>query len=540
MESHDSRSELEELRFRLEEAEETLRSIRHGEVDALIVDDDGGERVYTLQGADYPYRIMIESMQQGAVSLSSDGTILYSNPCFSEMMLLNAEKLLGVSIFSCFPPPMHQRIRDMLTKGCFEKSQGEFQLLTAAQTLLPIFVALAPTTLQKSISVCMVVTDLTEQKQHESLMETSRRKDEFLAMLAHELRNPLAPIQNAVSILGLEGVSNSAVTKSREIIQRQLNQLTHLVDDLLDVSRITLGKVNLEKKRVSLASIILRAVETTRPAFDLRHHDLRISLPPADAEIEADPIRMSQVFGNLLLNAAKYTSEGGQISLTSTREGSWTVVRIKDSGVGMPPDLLSRVFDLFIQGDRSLARSEGGLGIGLTLVQRLIALHDGTVEAFSEGVGKGSEFVIRIPVATELRNASTSPTEDITRFQGDNMSRRILIVEDNKDGADSLAVLLRMSGHQVEIAYDGRDAVELAHAFAPQFVLLDIGLPGMSGYEIARMFKQLPRFTSVVLIAMTGYGSEEDRRRTSEAGFHHHLVKPLNPAHLENLLRQRP
>ncbi len=259
---------------------------------------------------------------------------------------------------------------------------------------MPVFVALAPLPLTDAVAICMVVTDLTDSKKHQDLLETNRRKDEFLAMLAHELRNPLAPIQNAVAILQHLGRADDQLTYARDIIGRQVHHLSRLVDDLLDVSRITLGKVTLKKAPVEVVTVMARAVETSRPAIDVRGHELTLSLPPKSVQVEGDPTRLAQVIGNLLTNAAKYTEEGGEIFLSAERDGAEVVIRVRDTGMGIPADLLPRVFDLFTQGDRSLARSEGGLGIGLTLVRRLVEMHGGTVDASSDGPGKGSEFSV--------------------------------------------------------------------------------------------------------------------------------------------------
>jgi len=527
------KSEVHELRRRLEEAEETLRAIRSGEVDALVVEGTHGEQIFTLQGADHPYRALIEAMQQGAMSLSDDGTVLYCNRCLSQMIGMSHEKVIGITVTELVPAVYRSRFEVLLKQARTGKSQGELEFKTIGDALLPVFVSLAPLPLSGVDALCMVVTDLTEQKKHQNLQETSRRKDEFLAMLAHELRNPLAPIQNAVVILKHIGLADDNLTFARDIIERQVHQLSRLVDDLLDVSRITLGKIKLERQTVELGTMIASAVETSRPAVDSRRQRLTLSLPPKGVRVQVDPTRLIQVIANLLTNAAKYTDEGGDIFLSTEQSKGRVRIRVRDTGIGISAELLPRVFDLFIQGDRSLARSEGGLGIGLTLVRRLVEMQDGTVEASSEGHGKGSEFVVSLPLIPE--EALHMVKEPIKPENRNGSPRMVLIVEDNKDGADTLAMLFKMMGHQVRVAYTGADGLRAAETQLPNVVLLDIGLPGMNGYEVAKRLKDLPNSEGTMLIAMTGYGQDEDRQRSREAGFDYHLVKPVDPAQLKRL-----
>jgi PAS domain S-box-containing protein len=527
-------NEVSELRDRLHDVEETLRAIRSGEVDALVVHGPEGDRVFTLQGADRTYRVLIEGMQQGAVSLSVDGTVLYCNQCFADMLRWPHQRVVGASVSSFLTAPDRLAFAKMLEEGKRGSSQGELQFEIATGQLLPVYVVLAPLPLHDAAALCMVVTDLTEPKKHRDLQEADRRKDEFLAMLAHELRNPLAPIQNAVAILQHYGPLDENVKYATEIIGRQIHHLARLVDDLLDVSRITLGKVTLERQPVELATIIAAAVETSRPAIDARKHQLTLSLPPKGVRVEADPTRLAQVIGNLLANASKYTEEGGQIFLATKRSGDSIEIRVRDTGVGISEELLPRVFDLFIQGDRSLARSEGGLGIGLTLVRRLVELHDGAVTAHSAGPGTGSEFIIRLPLIGDAEPAEeTAPSRQTA---GGGASLKILIVEDNKDGAQTLAKLLSFMGHHVRIAYNGQEALDIVDSVQPDVIFLDIGLPGMNGFEVARRMRRHANLQDAMLIAMTGYGQAQDVDRSREAGFDHHLVKPVAPEVLRKLL----
>ncbi len=383
--------------------------------------------------------------------------------------------------------------------------------------------------------VAGIAEDVTDWKEaQQALREADRRKDEFLAMLAHELRNPLAPIRNAVQVMRLLGLNDPHFQRARDLIERQVLHLTRLVDDLLDVSRITRGKIALRLEPVDLAAIVSRAVETSRPLIEANRHQLTLALFAGPVRVVADPTRLEQVFVNLLNNAAKYSERGCSIWVTGERQDSDVLVRIRDTGFGIPAEVLPRIFDLFAQADRTLDRSQGGLGIGLTLVRSLVELHGGTVEAHSEGPGKGSEFVVRLP-AVEEASTSGKQAEPGAAVANDGPPLSILVVDDNADAADSLAWLLRRWGHEVRTAHDGLAGLKEALAHRPQIVLLDIGLPGLDGYEVARRLRvELGR--QALLVAVTGYGQEEDRRLAEEAGFDAHLTKPADPGVLERLL----
>ena len=366
------------------------------------------------------------------------------------------------------------------------------------------------------------------------LSEADRRKDEFLATLAHELRNPLAPIRNALELMKLAGGQAATVERARSMMERQLTQMVRLVDDLMDVSRISQGKLELRKERVPLAAVLNSAVETSRPLIEQSGHELTVTLPKQPLIVEADMTRLAQVFLNLLNNAAKYGERGGQIQLTVERQGSDAVVTVKDTGIGIAADQLPRIFEMFTQVDRSMEKSQGGLGIGLTLVKRLVEMHGGTVDARSEGPGKGSEFVVRLPIVLETSLPQASAVED--EPAASTSSLRILIVDDNGDGADSLGMMLRVVGYDTRTAYDGQEGVDVAGEFRPDVVLLDIGLPKLNGYEACRRIRDEPWGKDVVLIALTGWGQDEDRRRSHDAGFDHHLVKPVEPQALMKML----
>jgi len=385
-----------------------------------------------------------------------------------------------------------------------------------------------------------VVRDQTDRKRleddlhlhAEQLADLHRRKDEFLAMLGHELRNPLAPIANAVQLLRLQKEEGQVQYQARTIIERQVGQMSRLVDDLLEVTRITSGRVQLRPHLLLVSNIVERAVETARPVIDQRRHELTVSVSPDPIWLNADPTRMEQVVVNLLTNAAKYTEEGGRIWLTVRQEGGECILKVKDTGVGIAPELLPRIFDLFTQAERSLDRSEGGLGIGLALVQKLVELHQGRVEANSS-LGEGSEFIVRLPVALDAAPPLLTPKEVV---EPTGPSLRVLVVDDNVDAAESLADLLRALQHDVRTAHDGRTALQAALDHRPDVLLLDIGLPGMNGYELAKRLRQQSVFSSAVLIAMTGYGQESDRESSRAAGFDHHLVKPADFRKVQEIL----
>jgi signal transduction histidine kinase len=373
----------------------------------------------------------------------------------------------------------------------------------------------------------------TQMKLADQLRDADQRKDEFLALLAHELRNPLAPIVNAIGVMRMDGTLGPEMQWCRDVIERQTRQLTRLVDDLLDVSRITRGKIKLRPERVDLEKVVAGAVETSRPWIDSRRHRLEIHAPGAPVVLEGDPARLTQVVANLLNNAAKFQDDGGRIELSTGRDGDFALVSVKDYGYGIPEEALKRVFELFTQGERESDRVQGGLGIGLSLVKNLVELHGGFVSAHSAGPGRGSTFIVRLPCLGEAFRAGPERSEDNGR--GADEPLRVLVVDDNEDAADSLAVLLRMRGHEVLVAHDGPRALELAERENPAVVLMDLGLPGMDGYEVCRQFRErglgVPR-----IIAMTGYGQERDRQRAKSAGFDAHAVKPVEFAELARLL----
>jgi PAS domain S-box-containing protein len=380
-----------------------------------------------------------------------------------------------------------------------------------------------------------IAEDITERKHaEEALKEADRKKDEFLAILAHELRNPLAPIRHGLELMKLAAGDRSVVEESRHLMERQLHQMVRLIDDLMDVSRITRGKLDLRKEPITLAAAIESALEASRPLIDACGHELSVELPREPLRLEGDLTRLAQVFANLLNNAAKYTEPRGRIWLTAEQHGNVAVVRVRDNGSGIAGEMIPKVFEMFTQVDTSQSRSRGGLGIGLTLVRSLTEMHGGTVEARSDGPAKGSEFLIRLPLLDRMPVAEppSRPEESPTKP----VSRSILVVDDNHDAAATLSKLLRRLGNQVQTAYDGEDAVAAVAALPPDVVLLDIGLPRLDGYEVARRIRQQPGGHGIVLVALTGWGQDNDRRRSLEAGFDHHLVKPVDLDALLELL----
>jgi PAS domain S-box-containing protein len=497
-----------------------------------------------LKISEVRYRRLFEAAKDGILILDfTNGLIVDSNPFMSD--------LLGYS-------PDSFRGRELWEIGLFKDRDANVAAVKTLQETgylryehLPLqskaggtveveIVANAYREHDHQVIQCNV-RDITERSRLEKLLqlqtreleELHLRKDEFLAMLSHELRSPLAPIANAVQLLSLQQDTESrSQQQARKIIERQVAKLQHLVDDLLEVSRITSGRVQLRRVWVTVNGIAQGAIETVRPLIQQRHHELSVSLPVDPIWLYADSARLEQVVINLLTNASKYTEEGGKIWLTVEREQNECVIRVRDSGVGISPALLPHVFNLFTQAERSLDRSQGGLGIGLALVQRLTELHDGRVEVFSRQ-GEGSEFVVRLPV----QSVPISPAEQTPVAEASSRRvLRILVVDDNVDTVLGFSLLLKSRGHEVRTAYDGINIVRIAEEFRPHVIMLDIGLPGLNGYEVAQQIREQPSGKNVVLIALTGYGQESDRQASADAGFDHHLVKPARFEQLVQIL----
>jgi PAS domain S-box-containing protein len=460
-----------------------------------------------------------------------DASVLRLNPAFERTVGWSAAEAANVSLMeACYPDPAHREKVRAFMDSCRD---GWLDLSMRTRDGQDLDTSWANVRLTDGTRVGIGL-DISDRKRAEdALRQADRRKDEFLATLAHELRNPLAPIRNGLHILRLAGNDGDVAELARTMMERQLDQMVHLVDDLLDLSRISRGKIELRKERVELAKVVQQAVETSRPAFEQAGHDLAITMPPGPVFVDADPTRLAQVVSNLLTNAAKYTEPRGKIHLTVERRDDQAVVSVRDTGVGIAPDMLPKVFDMFTQVGRTLERSQGGLGIGLSIVKRLVEMHGGTVEARSDGPGTGSEFIVRLEAAPA---PDTVPGAEgaVPLIQG----RRILVVDDNKDAATSLALMLDLMGNETQTAHDGLEALAAGATFRPDVILLDIGMPRLDGYATARRVRGEPWGRDVVLVALTGWGQPEDRRRSDEAGFDHHLVKPVEAAALARLLAE--
>ncbi|MGZ5095145.1 MAG: PAS domain S-box protein [Burkholderiales bacterium] len=493
----------------------------------------------SLRQSEERFRLLVEGVKDYAIfMLDVEGRIVSWNAGAERIKGYSANEIIGRHFSAFYPPeliaadwPAHE-LRIARTEGRFEEEGWRLRKdgarFWANVVLTPVYDATG-----ELRGYAKVTRDLTQRQRMEQLQEASRHMGEFVAMLAHELRNPLAPIRNAMQVMAKRGLNDPQLEWCRELVDRQVANLSQLVDDLLDVNRVTSGKIQLKCTTVTLSLVMQNALEASAPLMAERKHRLEVTVPET-LLVEADATRLTQVFLNLLNNAAKFTPENGLIQVSGKAEGGNAVVRVRDNGVGIGSDLLPKVFDLFVQGSRSLDRAEGGLGIGLTLVREIVRLHGGSVSLSSAGVQRGSEFVVSLP----LREAAA---DDRPHNRGGDASssgpkRRILVVDDNVDSAESMAMLLRAMGHEVHTAHDGASALEKADAHKPEIVLLDIGLPGMSGYAVGARMREVDALRKVRLIAITGYGQEDDRKRSRDAGFDHHLVKPVDLATLAALL----
>ena len=534
------RTEVEELRARLEAAEEALRAIRAKEIDALLHEPANEPEVHGLASAERPYRLMIEHMHEGAVTTALEtSAILFCNSSFARMMGLPRSVLRGRKIAELVRPVGEVSVAELLDGAA--PCRGDFELGTASGAPLPVSISATSVVGEGTPTRCLIISDRTERRDNERLRRArreleaaNRRKNEFIAMLGHELRNPLAPIRQAVELMqGCdETISVEPSRRALQVIERQVQHMTRLVDDLLDAGRITQGTINVQPQRIVLQEVLGGAVETTQRLIDRRQHRLRLTLGPEPVYLMADPVRLTQVFANLLANAAKYTPSRGEIELGATIVAPEVRVFVRDNGRGLTPDSIPQLFEPFVQGQASLARAGGGLGVGLTLVKRLVELHGGRVQARSEGVGKGSEFVVHLPLATQ-----DSVTESKEAAGPTTSTRhRVLVVDDNEDAAEMMALVLRDRGHVVETAFDGPEALDKVTAFRPSVICLDIGLPGMDGFEVARQLRARPEGGQVVLLAVTGYGQETDRLTARAAGFDGLIVKPTTGNTLEQAI----
>jgi len=490
-------------------------------------------------------KAIVDTAADGIITIDEDGIVESINLAAERIFGYGRDEVVGRNVSVLMPEPERsdhdQYVANYLRTGQ-RKIIGTIREVRGRrkdESTFPMELAVSETRLGERRIFTGIVRDVTAYKKaEEALKDADQRKDQFLAMLAHELRNPLAPISNAVQIMRLEGPNGPNFQWSIEVIADQIKHMTRMVDDLLDVSRISRGKVDLQKEPIELAQVVELAIEASRPLMQDYQHELSVALPDHPILLEVDPPRLAQVLANLLNNAAKYTPEGGKVALTAEQSGREVLIRVRDDGIGIPAELLPQVFDLFVQADQALSRSRGGMGIGLTLVRSLVELHGGRVTAHSDGPDQGSEFVVRLPAAAGAvtRSREGGNLEDGPDIQSPR--RRILVVDDNLSNAASLERLLRALGQEVYSAYDGRSALEMARQLQPDVVLLDIGLPLMDGYEVARLCRMEHRLERVTLVAISGYGKAEDRQRSQQAGFNAHLVKPVNIEDLRLLLSQ--
>jgi len=560
---------IHDLQLRLEEAEEVLSALRRGEVDALVVKPGVRPQIWSLNGVDHVYRVLFETLNEGALTLDAEGMILYSNTQFAGLVGRRLQSVLGASFASFVIPADRDVFRMLLERGLQRNSKGELSLARSDGSAAPILLSLNAVEIEQVGMTCtVVVSDLTELKRAqnalveanealearvaertlklqeeiaersrlaERLEDADRRKNEFLAMLGHELRNPLASILNGVELIRLRCGDDPDVERTRTVMDRQVRHMSQLVDDLLDVSRITRGAIELHREPVDLVKVVETATAACQSLLDGHQQHLSVSLAGEPCWIDGDVTRLEQVVMNLISNAAKYTPPAGHVWVTLERHGNWAELAVRDDGRGIPPEMLHGVFDLFTQVDTPIDRALGGLGIGLTVVRSLVELHGGAVHAHSDGHDRGSEFLVRLPL---LPRSRVQPAERKRRAVAAGSRLRVLLVEDNVDAAETLSELLELWGHEVRVAHRGEAASDLAVALRPHVAILDIGLPGMDGYAVAAALRAQDGLASTRLVALTGYGQEQDRERSLRAGFDLHLTKPVDPERLQELLAQ--
>jgi signal transduction histidine kinase/ActR/RegA family two-component response regulator len=522
-----------ELSARLEEAEETLRAVRAGEIDAFIVQGPSGEQVYSLRSAEQPYRTLVEEMQEGAAILTVGGDILYCNRQLAALVEIPLEDVISRP-FDCFLSGTDRMAFAALRKNGSGKCRA--RLANASGRSIDVYLSLSPSKADDETErLNLIVTDLSAlldaQSGRDRAEQENQAKDEFMAMLAHELRNPLSAISAAIQVLDASGGQATPGQRARSIIGRQVRHLARLVDDLLDVSRVVTGKIALDQRPLDFADLVHRAVAVCGE----RQNGQRLEITTQPVWIEGDFVRMEQIVNNIVGNAVKYTPAGGAIRVRVYADDGNAILRVEDNGYGIAPELLPRVFDLFVQGERTLDRAQGGLGIGLTLVRRLVELHGGTVSATSDGPGNGSVFTVRLP-KVPMPQATQNPLP-ADRHNGCSR-RRVLIIEDNRDAREMFRIMLELSGHEVLEAEEGLSGLELLKSKRPDVAVIDVGLPGLNGYEVARRFREEPGSGGVMLVALTGYGTPEARERSRKSGFDYHLIKPVNGEALEDIMRE--
>ena len=501
-----------------------------------------------LRDAAERMRSVVNHVVDGIITIDERGNIESYNPAAQKIFGYERDEVIGRNVKMLMPEPYHTEHDGYLENYL---GTGRAKIIGIGREVIgkrkngsvfPMELAVSEFHIRQRRYFTGIVRDITERKRLQDelqqrvhdLADADRQKNEFLAMLSHELRNPIAPMRNALYLIkAMGGAASGDMAELQQMMERQMQQLVRLVDDLLDVSRIIRGKIDLRRERMDLLQAVLRASETARPVLDANGHVLDLSLPEGPLWVTGDMVRLAQVIANLLTNAGKYTHRASRIALEVRREGAQVLITVRDPGEGISGELLPRIFDLFVQGDHALARSQGGLGIGLTLVKRLVEMHEGTVEARSEGKGKGSEFSIRLPALVEA-TAARGAQPGAALAGGP--SRRVLVVDDNLDAADSIGKLLKLFGHDVRCVYDGVAALATVKDYQPEVVVLDIGLPEMDGYEVAKRMRAMPQLQNTRIVAVTGYGQEDDRRRSRDAGFDQHLTKPVDPEVLQSFV----
>ncbi|MEO7742365.1 MAG: PAS domain S-box protein [Usitatibacter sp.] len=492
-----------------------------------------------LQEARLHLAAVVESSVDAIVSVDLAGRINAWNRGAEQLFGYSREEIVGHPIFIIVPQELHDEERGIFAKVLAGERVEHYETLRTRKDGKQRHVSLTVSPVRDAsgafIGISKVGRDITERKEAQrELAEAARRKDEFLAILAHELRNPLAPIRYALTITKQPKTTEAQRQRADEVIERQVEHMSQLLDDLLDVSRIARGHVELKKKWIDLTSVIGGAIDAARPLLDRKGHALALDLPRETLRLEADPVRLTQILSNLLTNAAKYTDPGGQIQLRACQDGDRVTLSVRDNGIGISADMKTRLFDLFAQATPALHRSEGGLGIGLALVKAFVEKHGGTVVAKSDGAGRGSEFTVSLPIG-RAPSAKRSPRAS-GQMQLAAKRLRVLVADDNVDSTQTSSMLLELWGHEVRVAHTGREALDLAAQFMPDVALLDIGMPDLSGYEVAQTLRARPEGKRVTLIAVTGWGQEEDKQAADGAGFNHHLTKPVDPRQLQTLM----
>jgi len=527
----DGREDTATLRTRLAEAEDMLRAIRHGEIDALVVEGGGGQQVYTLHSAEEPYRNLVEQMQEGAVVLTAGGDILYANTSFAVLVGEPLESVVGTGIDRFVNLSDRDDFESLVRAG---SGRRRSRLVGAGARAFDVSLSLTTTASAGGDRLNLIVTDLRElfeaTSNRDRAEHDNRTKDEFLAMLAHELRTPLGAIANAVRVLERARVEGEHAARAHTVIARQVGHISQLITDLLDVERVVSGKIRLQRQPLDLAEAVRRAVATFTGDAELNR---RIDISTDPVWIDADAVRIEQVLTNIVSNAVKYTPPDGRIRVTLRADGDDAVLTVEDLGFGISPALLPFIFDMYVQADRTLDRARGGLGIGLPLVRRLVGLHGGSITAASAGEGQGSTFTIRLKQIPPGRTVVLSPPLERRATQ---RQRRVLLIEDSADAREMLRMMLELAGHEVYDAADGPTGLQLLNVVQPDVGIIDINLPAMDGYQVARRIREEPHGRGMLLLALSGLDAPGDMIRSVEYGFDHYLVKPIDPDQLTRLL----